>query len=54
MEVKVQDCETTPEYPLNQSTRYIFEHLSDSLRQGILWRGTQSLRISVIYKKYQK
>ena len=50
----VQDCETTPEYPLNQSTRHSFGHLSDSLRQGILWRGTQCLRmprISVTYKK---
>ena len=54
---KVQDCEATPEFPLNQSTRHSFGHLSDSLRQGNLWRGTQSLRmprISVIYKKWHQ
>ena len=52
---KVQDCEATPEYPLNQSTRYSFGHLSDSLRQGILWPGdtkpTNAYRISATYKK---
>ena len=44
-------------YPLNQSTRRSFRHLSDSLRQGIFQHGTRSLRmprISVIYRKYQK
>ena len=55
---KVQDCEATPEfseYPFNQSTRYSFGHLSDSLRQGILWPGdtkpTNAYRISATYKK---
>ena len=54
---KVQDCETTPEYPLNQSTRYIFGPLSDSLQQGNLRQGTRSLRmprISVIYKTWHQ
>ena len=54
---KVQDCEATPEYPLNQSTRYIFRHLSDSLQQGNLRQGTWSLRmprISVIYKTWHQ
>ena len=42
---RVQDCETTPEYPLNQSTRLA----SDIFLIHYGKRGTQSLRMPIEY-----